>query len=284
LVILAAGLLVHTGLAQIPPSTLPLPVSPLPGTLPGVPHPPAPGVTSVNQCGSGQLTVPANYLNAYQVPNTWRLGQIVIGQLNFTTNGKSPEYSIGADRTATEIDEEHSVWCLTYNHAAGYTLKTGAKWWHQKTEIKTGFLNASYDTTITVTTQDSIQSAPSDGQPTLTIQKGGSGLANYRAVVMSSGVSLPQIYTETGKMVFYLKGGVNGKIVNNPGNGPMSPDLHPMTVFLQIGNWMLGKWDTPYSGEITAQNDYVDYHTRPLPGIEWLEVHAIWNTKPGPGQ
>jgi hypothetical protein len=280
--ILAACL--PTAQAQMPGSTPPTPVSPLPGTLPGAPK--SPGDSSLSQCGSGRLTNPANYLHAYQVPNTWRLGQIVIGNFNFTTDGKSPEYSLGADRTATEVDEEHSLWCLNYKHdqATGrYYVETQAKWWRQKTEIKTGFLNASYDTTITVTTQDWVQNAASPGQTSLTIQKGGSGLANYRAVVMSTGVSLPQIVTETSIITFYLKGGKYGKVVSRV-FGSSGTDPHPMTVFLQIGNWILGQWDTPYSGEITAQNDYVDYHTRPLPGEEWLEVHAIWNTKPGPGQ
>jgi hypothetical protein len=285
LLTLAAGLLAATALAQMPTSAPP--VSPLPSTLPGVPK--FKGNTSLSQCPSaGRLTVPANYIHASQVPNSWKLGQIVIGKFNFNTNGKSPEYPLGAGST-TEVDEEHSLWCLTYSHPVGYSLQTNATWWHQKTVIQRGFVNAfflnvSYDTKITVSTQDSLGNAPSDGQPTLTIQLGGPNGAQFRSLAMSSGVSLPQIYTETGTMIFYLKGGVNGTIINNPGPSTMVPDKNPMTVFLQISDWRWGQWDTPYSGEVGSLNDYITYITKPTPGVKWLDVDAIWNTKPGPGQ
>jgi hypothetical protein len=275
--------------AQIPPKTPP--VSPLPGTLPGVPMPP--GIYNKSQCPSGksgQLTNPANYIRAAQIPSSWPVGQIVTGNLNFTTNGKSPEYKVGNGQ-ASEIDEEHSIWCLTYTYssATGYTVQTDARWWHQKTEIEPGFddkiNDKNYDTLITVTTQTWYANAATHGQSTLSIRK--RAKSGYRSLAMSSGVSLPEILTETGKNTYYLKGGEMGMVVEEV-DTPATKDVHPMTAFLEIDDWTWGQWDGPYAGEISTINNYIDYHTKPLSGYPkgytWLEVDAIWKTTPGPGQ
>ena len=278
--ILAAGLLAATAPAQVPTGKPPprAPTSPM--------------QTSLSQCGSAQLTVPANYLRASQVPSTWRVDQIVIGSFNFTTNGKSPEYPMAAGSNTKEVVEEHSVWCLTYQHtqARGYFVQTTAKWWHRQTHtqtvsgtVSTGLRNVSYDTIVTVITQKWLQNAASPGQTSLTIQNGGTGVIKHRSVVMSTGISLPQILTQTETVTSYYQGGPKGSVVYQV-TVPFTPDPNTMIVFLSIGNWMVGQWDTPYSGEITAQNDYINYISRPPLVEEWLEVHAIWKTTPGPGQ
>lgn len=282
--ILMAGLMTAPARTQAP--TNEPPPSPLPATLPGVPQ--SPGNYKLSQCGSGQLTVPANYIRASQIPPSWRVGQIVIGKLNFTTNGKSPEYKLG-NGPESEVDEEHSIWCLTYGYSGtAYTLQTNARWWHQTTDIQPGFNNRNsrniyYDTIITVTTRQWVGNAPSPGQPTLSIQNGGTTKHQYRSVAMSSGVSLPQIITKTGSIKYYLKGGKMGTVVDREITADTT-DQHPTTAYLELDDWTWGRWDTPYSGEIATVNNYIDYHTKPIPGYTWLEVDAIWSTKPGPGQ
>ena len=277
--ILAVGLLLAVGPARAIGQSAGPPPDPCPDLTKALQP-----VTTLPIASCGDAMPQGNFVRSNQVPPAPQNGQFVYGTLDFSTDGKSPEYRVQTNWT--RVEEEHSLWCLQYYRTASQ-LRTNAKqWFHRTMDTVVDFSGGPNTKVVTLKTITLVGNIPPVGSATLTIAnlRGADGSTD-RGLTMSSGVSLPQIVVqEVNRQFNFPQGGGACQEVSKPGG----VQKHPMTAFLQIDDqWMWGLWTSPYSGKIGTTNNYPTYVLKPPPGAPkgakgtpWLTVDAMWNTQP----